>query len=83
MLFYQVWCSEYGCDQDLHKELSNHYVKMTNLDGWLQQFDYRATQSNTVTILQGILDALKLTVSKTTRDVEGIGNDLNVIKRFF
>ena len=56
---------------------------MTNLDGWLQQFDYRASQSNTVTILQGILDALKLTVSKTTRDVEGIGNDLNVIKRFF
>ena len=76
---YQTWHSEHSCGQDLHEEqLSNPYMKKIDLDGWLQQLDYRVTHSNT--ILQAILDEVKLTVSKTTRDIEGIGNDLNDIK---
>ena len=76
---YQEWHSEHSCSQDLHEEqLSNPYMKKIDLDGRLQQLDYRVTHSNT--LLQAILDELKLTVSETTRDIEGIRNDLNDIK---
>lgn len=76
---YQAWCSDCSCGRDLHEELlSDLYVKKIDLDRQVQQLDYSVAQIKT--ILQAKVDELKLAISKTTQVVEGVGNDLNVVK---
>ena len=77
--WYQAWHLECSCGQDLHQEqLSDLCVRKIDMDGQVQQLDYRVTLVKT--ILQGGMDELKLTVSKTNQVIEEIGNDLNTVK---
>ena len=67
---YLMVRSECNCHRSLHEEQLNLYMKLTSMDGQVQQVDYEITQIKTM--LKAEMDELKMVINKTRLDVEGM-----------